>query len=114
MNESTHRKMEANTLQPLLNDASINNPFYNKKIVLTGKLKSLDRRTAVHLLNKLGADVISSVSTNTEILIIGDRCDPSKLDRIIDLIDEGVSIKLMNERIFTKEVDPYKHIINAI
>jgi DNA ligase (NAD+) len=57
-------------------------------VVLTGKLEKFSRKEATELLTAMGADVTSSVSKNTDLLVKGE--DPgSKYDRAKEL---GVKI----------------------
>ena len=75
-----------------------NNVFKGKKIVITGDLKLLgDRDPVAGLLKGLGARVTSSVSKNTDIVVMGEKPGPSKLEKVELLISEGVDIRLMNE-----------------
>jgi DNA polymerase-3 subunit epsilon len=88
-------------------DAPVDNPFYDKKVVFTGDLLEWDRSAAACLLQKLGADVNTSISGRTQIVVIGKGAGPSKLEKIIDILADGAPLRLMNERIFNKEVQPY-------
>lgn len=112
MEQYQYKKLSSELLKSNLNEAPVNNPFYNKKVVFTGDLKEWDRSTAAYLLQKLGADVNTSISRKTEIVIIGVGCGPSKLEKIIELIADGVTIQLMNERLFNASVANYKTLIS--
>src|SRR5690625_7366727 len=46
--------------------------FANQRIVLTGRLASFTRREAKDLIERLGGEVISSVSKNTELVVAGE------------------------------------------
>ena len=52
---------------------SVVSPYTDKVIVLTGTLTSMSRDEAKQTLQKLGAKVSSTVSKNTDFLIIGDQ-----------------------------------------
>ena len=52
---------------------SVLSPYTDKVIVLTGTLNSMSRDEAKQTLQNLGAKVSSSVSKNTDFLIIGDQ-----------------------------------------
>lgn len=68
--------------------------FSNKKVVLTGTLQSLSRPKATEILENLGAEVVSSVSKNTDYVIVGLDAG-SKLQKAISL-----NIKTLNEQEF--------------
>ena len=65
--------------------------FSNKTVVLTGSLTSFTRLEATNILEKLGANVTSSVTKNTDIVLAGESAG-SKLDKAkklnIEIIDE--------------------------
>jgi DNA polymerase-3 subunit epsilon len=103
-----YKKIDSSILQPDTTNAPAGNPFYNKKVVFTGDLAKWNRDAAASVIQRLGADVNTSISAKTNIVIVGDGAGPKKLEKIIDLIADGCLIRLMNERIFEKEIDPYK------
>lgn len=57
-----------------------NNPFAGKTVVATGKLVNYTRDGIQTRLLELGAHPASSVSKNTDFLIVGDKAG-SKLDK---------------------------------
>lgn len=69
-------------------EKNINELFKDKKIVLTGTLKSLSRNEAKDLIESFGGQNTSSVSKNTDIVIVGDS-PGSKYD---DAIKLGITI----------------------
>lgn len=75
--------------------------FVNKKVVLTGKLAMLTRNDAKHWLELNGADVVGSVSKNTDLVIAGVDAG-SKLDKAqalgIEVWSEEKFIFAMNEQ----------------
>ena len=87
------------------NDQSVipesrNNPFNNKRIVLTGTLSTMTRSEAKKNLEKCGADITSSVSSKTDFLIAGEKAG-SKLEKAqklgIEILDENRFITLLKE-----------------
>jgi DNA ligase (NAD+) len=50
-----------------------NQPLKNKKIALTGVLKSMTREAAKEKIYSLGGEIISTISTKTDYLIIGEN-----------------------------------------
>ena len=67
-----------------------------EKIVLTGSLSSYTRPEATQILEKLGAQVQTSVSKNTTIVVAGENAG-SKLDKAISL-----GVKIINEDEFVR------------
>ena len=67
------------------------NFFNNKKIVLTGTLENFKREELTEILQSLGAEVVSSVSKNTNLVIAGVNAG-SKLEKA-----QALNIKIMNE-----------------
>jgi len=64
------------------------NPFYMKKVVVSGFL-SADKKTIAQELKDFGADVDSAVGKKTNFLIAGDNVGPSKLMKMQANIAEG-------------------------
>lgn len=73
------------------NSIQQDNFFNNKTIVLTGTLKNFKREELTEILLSLGASVTSSVSKNTDLVVVGEDAG-SKLDKATKL-----GIKTMNE-----------------
>ncbi len=73
------------------NNIQQDNFFNNKTIVLTGALKNFKREELTEILLSLGASVTSSVSKNTDLVVVGEDAG-SKLDKATKL-----GIKTMNE-----------------
>lgn len=76
------------------------NSFFNgKKVVLTGKLQATTRGDATDWLEKHGASVTSSVSKNTDLVVVG--ADPgSKYDKAVKL-----DITIWDEQQFVSEMN---------
>lgn len=60
--------------------SNTNNPFAGKTVVATGKLVNYTRDGIQTRLLELGAHPVSSVSKNTDFLIVGEKAG-SKLDK---------------------------------
>ena len=73
--------------------------FSGKKVVLTGTLQTLSRPKATEILENLGAEVVSSVSKNTDFVIVGQDAG-SKLQKAISL-----NVKTLNEQEFLNYVN---------
>ena len=73
-----------------VNFKSVNSPYSGKTIVLTGTLKSMSRDEAKNILLNMGAKVSSSISKNTDFVIIGDKAG-SKAQKAHELNIESLS-----------------------
>ena len=75
--------------------------FSDKKVVLTGGLDNFGRSKLTQILQKLGADVVSSVSKNTNLVIAGKDAG-SKLIKAqslgIEIIDEAKLLELLSSK----------------
>ncbi|MGL5894751.1 MAG: exonuclease domain-containing protein, partial [Bacteroidales bacterium] len=95
-----HRKFERDTLTPLSADEVANKEtiFFQKKVVITGKFKSYPNRNDLGLIVKdLGADVNTSISCKTHIVIVGSGAGPSKMTKIQNLNNSGNEIRIIYE-----------------
>ncbi|MDA3916479.1 MAG: NAD-dependent DNA ligase LigA [Deltaproteobacteria bacterium] len=74
------------------------NPFKNKRIVLTGTLQSMTRSFAKKQLENFGAKITSALSSKTDFLITGEN-PGSKLEKAqnlgVDIMDETIFIELL-------------------
>ena len=100
------KKINSNLLIPNIENAKPDNPFYNKKIVFTGDLNNISRQEAAIKIQNLGADINTSISKKTEIVIVGNGAGPSKMKKIEELNLQGYNIKLIYE-------DEFLSIINC-
>ena len=91
--------IEKSDLQPDFNIDNKNNPFFQKKVVFTGDLVTYSRKEAAHCIKLLGADVNTSISKNTDFVIIGRNPGPSKIEKIsqlgIPIISENDFLKML-------------------
>ncbi|MFJ1628460.1 BRCT domain-containing protein [Marinilactibacillus psychrotolerans] len=78
----------------------------NEKVVFTGRLDSMTRTEAKHLILALKGSVQSSVSKSTTLLVVGKRTidlfeqdsRPKKIKAAEELNSNGHHIKLINEK----------------
>lgn len=91
-----------------LNVEDKSNPFYNKKVVITGKF-FMDRDEIASMLKKLGADVNTSISMKTDYVFLGEDAGPSKLNKLEEIADSGKLIRILIESdledVFRKKFD---------
>ncbi len=74
------------------------NFFNNKSIVFTGTLNFISRDEAKHMAKEVGAKILSSVTKNTDYIIIGDKAG-SKEKKAREL-----NIKIFSEKDFLKKI----------
>jgi DNA polymerase III subunit epsilon len=70
------------------------NPFFMKKVVITGFPIAVKSNIAEEL-KQLGADIDSSVTIKTNFLIIGSTAGPSKLEKMRKNIEEGHDARII-------------------
>lgn len=98
-----HEKISKELLVQDLKNADPTDFFYNKKVVITGKFQHYERNELALLLKQRGADLNTSISKKTDIVIIGDEPGPTKLMKIEELNSEGYLIQSIKE----KDLDSY-------
>lgn len=102
MTSETHKKLDDDKIS----DKST--PFYNKKVVITGIFEKFPIREELgEMLRRYGADMNSSISSKTNIVIIGNGAGPSKVQKIDILKKQGVEIEIINEEKLLKIIKEY-------
>jgi DNA polymerase-3 subunit epsilon len=91
-------------LKPDLEHADPSKPFYGKKVVFTGALKSIERKTAADIVYSQGADIDSGITKRTNYVITGSAPGPSKLKKIEAYNLKGSSIKMIYEDEFLEMI----------
>ncbi len=76
-----------------------NNFFSNKNLVFTGSLNTLSRDEAKYIAKKNGAKILSSVSKNTDFVILGDKAG-SKAQKA-----KVLGVKIMTEKEFILKIN---------
>lgn len=92
-----HDALAADILKPDLSNADPDNPFFNKKVVFTGVLKTMERKQAAISVKNMGADIDTAISKRTNYVITGSSPGPSKLKKIANYNDQGCDIKMISE-----------------
>lgn len=105
-----HNVLRGDILKKDLTDADPNNPFYDRKVVITG-IFDIDRTTIAKRLKSMGADINNSISKNTNFILIGADPGQSKLEKVKQLEYNGYNIKKIYQqdlqRIFDGDYDDY-------
>ena len=98
--ENINKMLELGVNIQFPSEVNSNNYFSGKKVVLTGGLDNYGRSELTKILQNLGADVTSSVSKNTDLVIAGKDAG-SKLDKAralnIEVIDEAKLLELLDK-----------------
>ncbi|HBN63021.1 MULTISPECIES: exonuclease domain-containing protein [Duncaniella] len=94
------KKYERNTLDAI-DDSLIENkdtPFFHARTVITGIFSAYPNRDELgKILQALGADINTSISRKTNIVIVGSGAGPSKLRKIEELRTDGFDIRVIYE-----------------
>lgn len=111
MNEyHAERNLSSDVKKPL-DESDVKNPntpFFKQKIVITGIFTRFpERQKLAELLKIYGADINSSISRNTNIVIIGEDAGPKKLEKIEQLQEQGYDIKTYSEDELLAEFDRF-------
>lgn len=95
-----HRKVSHDTLTPpdLTTIENKDTIFYGKKIVITGVLEQYPQREELALkLKGYGADIQTSISVRTNIVVCGTGAGPMKMKKIADINANGGGIVVMED-----------------
>lgn len=95
-----HFMLSGNILSPNLHHADKSNPFYDKKVVFTGVMDSINREDAAIKVRNMGGDINSSISSLTNYVIVGEGAGPSKMKKIEQYNAKGAHIITLNESEF--------------
>ena len=88
-------------IKDLSNASPENNPFYDRKVVITGEF-SKDRKEIARILKDYGADVNTSISKLTDYVLVGSAPGPSKIAKIALLKEQGYNIRILHEEDFNR------------
>lgn len=84
-----------------IDDSRVENkdtPFFHARTVITGIFTAYPNRDELgKMLQALGADINTSISKKTNIVVIGSGAGPSKLKKIEELKADGYDIRIIYE-----------------
>lgn len=95
-----HTSLCGDILQKDLSCADPNNPFYDRKVVITGVF-AIEREELAAKLKIMGADIDTNVSSRTNYLLIGEEPGPSKLRKFDEFIASGKDVR----KIYQEDLD---------
>ena len=87
-----HDKICGDLLVKDLSCADPKNPFYDRKVVITGVF-NCDRKKLAAKLKSMGADIDVSITRKTHYVVIGNEPGPAKMQKIDKLIHDGYPIR---------------------
>lgn len=100
MASAAAKKFERSTLDPL-NDDQVQNKdtvFFHANVVITGTFAAYPDRNALgKQLQSLGADINTSISGKTTVVVMGQGAGPSKIKKIEELRAKGHNIRIIYE-----------------
>ena len=95
-----HEILKGDVLKKDLSKANPDNPFYDRKVVVTGVFKQ-NRKELATILKNMGADINTSISKNTHFVLIGEEPGPAKIEKLDKLLHDGYAIR----RIYQTDLD---------
>lgn len=97
----SHSRLQGNILKKDLSLAKdTSHPFYDRKVVVTGVFKQGRKELADYLKNN-GADINTSISKNTDFVLIGEEPGPKKIEKLDALLSDGFEVC----RIYQEDLD---------
>lgn len=94
------KKYGKDTLKPLDEEKVENKetPFFKARTVITGVFEAYPNRDELgRKLKELGADINTSISKKTNIVVVGAGAGPAKIRKIDELRQSGVDIRIIGE-----------------
>ena len=86
--------------------------FYDKNVVITGTFNSFARNDVAKLIHSKGGCIKQSLTTKTEIIIIGNiNPGPSKLQKIDELIRSGSKLQVIQEDELMEIIKDFSKIV---
>lgn len=90
------KMLKGDILKKDLSQADPNNPFYDRKVVITGEF-SLERKELAKKLKAMGADIDTAITKKTNYVLVGSAPGPAKMDKIEKLIHDGFNIRKLSQ-----------------
>lgn len=107
----SEKAIDKDTLCPLCDEEIENKetPFFHKKVVLTGTLSAFPKREVIaEMLQHYGADINTSISKLTDIVVVGAGAGPSKMKKIEDFNSQGCNIRVILEDELLEIMEKYQ------
>ncbi|MCD6598623.1 MAG: 3'-5' exoribonuclease [Bacteroidales bacterium] len=99
-----HERIKGDILKPDLANGDPSSPFFGRKVVFTGVLKSIARHKAAEIVKMKGADIDTGITKKTNFVITGNAPGYSKMRKIEKYNSEGSQIKIIFEEEFLEMI----------
>lgn len=93
-------RLKGDIFKKELTGADENNPFYDRKVVITGTFDQ-ERKELAKIIKSMGADIDSAITKNTQFVLVGNDPGPAKMVKLDKLIHDGFNVK----KLFQWDVD---------
>lgn len=90
-------KSNGKTSKKNLTEPDLTNPFFDRKVVITGVFE-IERKRLIKKLREMGADIDNAISKNTNFVLIGEDPGYSKLKKLEKLEHDGFKIRIIYEK----------------
>lgn len=91
-NLPVRERLKGDIFKKELSGADEKNPFYDRKVVITGTFNQ-DRKVLAKTIKAMGADIDSAITKNTQFVLIGNEPGPVKMEKVDKLIHDGFNVK---------------------
>lgn len=91
-----HKPLRGDVLKKNLEGADPGNPFYDKKVVITG-LFAIQREELADKLKSMGADIDTSIGVRTDFVLVGEEPGPKKMEKLEKMVEEGHKVRAIFE-----------------
>lgn len=98
----SHQALRGDILKKDLSNADAQNPFYDRKVVITG-IFTQERKNLGLQLKSMGADIDTGITKKTNYVLIGEEPGLKKIEKVDKLVHDGYTIRKL-----------YQNDINAI
>lgn len=96
----SHTPLRGDILKKDLSGADPQNPFYDRKVVITG-IFTQERKKLGLQLKSMGADINTGITKNTNYVLIGEDPGLKKIEKVDKLIYDGYKIR----KLYQKDID---------
>lgn len=83
-------------------------PFAGKQIALLGVLNGLDRDNVLELVQSLGAEIATEISSALDMVIVGTGdeavCTSKEMLQVLELKNQGAAIAMLKDEVFVKSL----------